>query len=166
MPVYFLYEQGYGPDRIKIGRGKSVEKRRRALQTGNPDLLKLIGYIKSDNDVRLEATLHQEFHHRRGDRGEWFHLEPADILPVLQRFHGKAFVGKTDDAFEIVGYDRDGIPEFVGVWEWGDLSHEECCPFCGCLGGLHFQEASWMYHCVACDTVTNFEENDPGPPED
>ncbi len=87
------------------------------------------------------------------------------LLPVLQRFHGDAFVGKTADAFEIVGYDRDGIPEHVGVWEWGDLSLEECCPFCGCLGGLHFQEASWMYHCLACDTLTNFEDDTRTAPE-
>ncbi|MBB1177661.1 GIY-YIG nuclease family protein [Brevundimonas aurantiaca] len=165
MPVYFLYQEGHGPDRIKIGRARRVEERRRQLQTGNPDRLKLVGFINADDDARLERDLHRHFAEVRGEFGEWFNLQPADVLPVLQRFHGDAFVGKTADAFEIVGYDRDGIPEHVGVWEWGDLSLEECCPFCGCLGGLHFQEASWMYHCLACDTLTNFEDDTRTAPE-
>ena len=62
------------------------------------------------------------------------------------------------DALEVVGYDRDGIPEYMGVCEWADFEFYECCPFCGCFCGMHFQEASYMYHCVNCDTLTNFED--------
>lgn len=134
------------------------------MQTGNPDRLKLVGYINSDDDVALEKQLHAKYATIRNGLGEWFFLQPADVLPILQRFHGDAYVGKTGDAFEIASYDKDGIPEYVGVWEWGDLSFEECCPFCGCLGGLHFQDASWMYHCIACDTLTNFDTEEPVDP--
>lgn len=70
------------------------------------------------------------------------------------------FVAKNADAFQLVGYDRDAVPEYLGVWEWGDLELEECCPFCGCLFGMHFQDASQMYHCLNCDTLTNFSELD------
>ena len=63
--------------------------------------------------------------------GEWFDIEPADILPVLMRAGRDGFVAKNADAFQIVGYDRDAVPEYLGVWEWGDLEIDECCPFCG-----------------------------------
>ena len=53
------------------------------------------------------------------------------------------------------------VPEYLGVWEWGDLEIEECCPFCGCLCGMHFQDASQMYYCLNCDTLTDFSEVDP-----
>ncbi len=35
---------------------------------------------------------------------------------------------------------------------------EECCPFCRCLGGMHFQDASQMYNCISCDTLHDFSE--------
>jgi hypothetical protein len=78
------------------------------------------------------------------------------------------FVAKNADAFQIVGYDRDAIPEYLGVWEWADLEIDECCPFCGCLCGMHFQEASQMYYCIRCDTLTDFSELDPReyPPDE
>lgn len=37
------------------------------------------------------------------------------------------------------------MEEYLGVWEWVDLEIDECCPFCGCLCGIHFQQASQMY---------------------
>jgi hypothetical protein len=59
-------------------------------------------------------------------------------------------------------------PEYLGVWEWADLEIDECCPFCGCLCGMHFQEASQMYYCIRCDTLTDFSELDPReyPPDE
>ena len=56
-------------------------------------------------------------------------------------------MAKNADAFEIIGRDRDGIPEYLGVWNWGDLELENACPFGGCLCGMHFQDASSMYWC-------------------
>lgn len=101
-------------------------------------------------------------------RGEWFAIEPADILPILQCAGPDGFVAKNADAFQIIGYDRDAIPEYLGVWEWADLEIDECCPFCGCLCGMHFQDSSRMYHSIRCDTLTDFSELDPheDPPED
>tara|TARA_R110002051_G_scaffold134853_4_gene207808 strand:- start:1687 stop:2196 length:510 start_codon:yes stop_codon:yes gene_type:complete len=161
MAVYFLFAESPGEPRIKIGRTKGpIEKRRRALQTGNPDRLKLVGEIRSKNDSKLEAALHREFEAMRVDpKLEWFWLEPAAVWPVLERHQYIAFVGVQGDAFEIVDHDRDGIPEYAGIWEWGQFDHERCCPFCGWLGGMHFQDASQMYHCTECDTLTIFEED-------
>lgn len=41
--------------------------------------------MRTDDDVRLEKEIHQNFSHLRGN-GEWFDLDPADILPILKHF--------------------------------------------------------------------------------
>ncbi|MBY3043204.1 GIY-YIG nuclease family protein [Rhizobium ruizarguesonis] len=159
MPVYFLGEDEKGCNRIKIGVAKNIAARRRKLQTANSEELRLLGWIETDDAFQVERLLHQKFDARHV-RGEWFDIEPADILPILKRKGRHGFVAKNADAFQIVGYDRDAIPEYLGVWEWGDLEIDECCPFCGCLCGMHFQDASQMYHCLNCDTLTDFSELD------
>jgi hypothetical protein len=165
MPVYFISQ--VERDRIvtKIGKAKDIQKRRRELQTGNPTLLEVVGWIKSGDDFALERTLHRHFAQRRVF-GEWFDIQPADALPLLMRAGIDGFVAKNADAFEIVGYDKDAVPEYLGVWNWGDLELEECCPFCGCMCGMHFQEASWMHHCLNCDALTDFSELSPPEPDD
>jgi hypothetical protein len=67
--VYFIEAIGLG--KIKIGRTKGdVMERLRALSTGSPCKLRLLGHI--DGDHSTERTLHQQFSHIRMDR-EWFH---------------------------------------------------------------------------------------------
>ncbi len=67
----------------------------------------------------------------------------------------------TADAFEIIGHDRDAVPEYLGVWEWGDLELDECCPLCGAMCGMHFQEASQAYHCISCGRLSDFSDQTP-----
>ncbi len=159
MPVYFLGEEEKGCSPIKIGVAKNIEARKRNLQTGNPLELRLLGWIETADEFGLEARLKNELKAVRS-RGEWFNIEPADILPFLVRAGRDGFVAKNADAFQITGYDSDAIPEYLGVWEWADLEIDKCCPFCGCLCGMHFEEASQMYYCIRCDTLTNFPEFD------
>ena len=132
--IYFFIEDSN--EQVKIGRAKDIERRRKGLQTGNPRKLLLLGWIRTDDDVRLEKEIHQNFSHLRGTDG---------------------FVGTTGDSFEVIGNDRDGVPEYLGVWNWGNLEWSECCPFCGSFCGMHFQDASSMYHCLNCDTLTTFD---------
>ena len=157
MPVYFIGEEDTPCCRIKIGVAKNIERRRSNLQTGNPLELRLLGWINTEGNFELERRLHQHFSARRV-RGEWFAIEPADILLIPMRAARDGFVAKNTNAFQIVGYDRDAVPEYVGVWEWGELEIDECCPFCGCLCGMAFQEASQMYHCISCDALTDFSD--------
>jgi Meiotically Up-regulated Gene 113 (MUG113) protein len=161
VPVYFLGEDENRCSPIKIGVAKNIEGRKRNLQTGNPLELRLLGWIQTSDDFGLEAQLKKHFLAVRG-RGEWFDIEPVDILPFLTRAGLNGFVAKNADAFQITGYDKDAIPEYLGIWEWADLEIDECCPFCGCLCGMHFQEASQMYHCIQCDTLTDFSELNSG----
>jgi hypothetical protein len=112
MPLYFIGDEDSGYCRIKIGVAKDIEKRRSNLQTGNPSVIRLLGWINTDAAFELERRLHRHFAATRV-RGEWFAIEPADILPILMRATSDGFVAKNADAFQIVGYDRDAIPEYL-----------------------------------------------------
>lgn len=157
MPVYFFGERENSCNPIKIGVAKNIGVRKRNLQTGNPLELVLLGWIEADDTFQLERHLHKRFDAARV-RGEWFAIEAADILPLLMQAGRAGFVTKNADSFQITNYDSDSIPEYLGVWEWGDLEIHECCPLCGCLCGMHFEDASQMYHCLNCDTLTDFSE--------
>jgi hypothetical protein len=156
MSVYFIIDRE--SDAVKIGRSKRPKKRLVDLQTGNPNRLELMGWIEPKDDSALELALHRSYapQHRLL---EWFNIDMEDVLSELKRYAG--FVPKNADAFEIIGYDRDGIPEYVGVCEWQDFEYEECCPFCGCMRGMYFNEAAEMYHCLTCDELTTFEFLNP-----
>lgn len=160
MAIYFIHQEEKGNWLMKIGRAKDIHRRLKQLQTGNPKELKIVGWIKSENDHLSERALHRKYG-AANVGGEWFNLQPADILEDLQAAWINGFVAKNADAFEIVGYDRDAVPEYMGVWDWGDLEIKECCPYCGCMCGMAFQDASQMYHCLSCDALTDFSENSP-----
>ena len=134
LSVYFIGENEGGCFSIKIGVAKNIAVRKRNLQVGNPRELRLLGWITADDDFGFKGQLKKHFRARR-PRGEWFNIEPADILPFLVRAGRKGFVAKNADAFQITGYDSDAVPEYLGVWHWADLEIDVCC-------GLHFQEPS------------------------
>lgn len=160
MPVYFLGEIEEGHFRVKIGVAKDIKNRVRQLQTGNSIELRLLGWIETDEPFNMERLLHTHFKkdHRRG---EWFDIQAAQIYPILKRAGIDGFVAKNTNAFEIVGYDRDAIPEYIGVWEWGRLEIYESCPFCGCMCGMDYQESTYMYYCLSCHAYTDFTELNP-----
>lgn len=160
MAVYFIHQEERGQWLMKIGRALNITRRLGQLQTGNPKQLALVGWIDSANDAGTEKALHRKYAGANVG-GEWFVLQPADILADLQAAGIDGFVAKNANAFEITGRDRDAVPEYLGVWVWADLEIDECCPFCGCLCGMAFQDASQMYHCLSCDALTDFSELSP-----
>jgi hypothetical protein len=151
MPVYFIRE--LGSLAIKIGRASEVKRRVGQLQTGNPSKLELLGWLVTENDAKAELMLHESFIEER-IRGEWFSIDQDDVLRELRRNHG--FIPKRTDAFEIVGYDRDGIPEYAGVCDWADFEVYECCPFCGCFCGMHQVGEYPLFSCMSCGELTDF----------
>lgn len=160
MAVYFIHQEERGQWLMKIGRATDIRRRIGQLQTGNPKQLALVGWIEAADDARTEKLLYRKYAVANVG-GEWFALQPADILSDLQAAGIEGFVAKNTDAFEITGRDRDAVAEYRGVWVWADLEIDECCPFCGCLCGMAFQDASQMYHCLSCDTLTDFSDLSP-----
>lgn len=77
--VYLIGEENDGL-KYKIGCTKqtNIEKRLKALQTGNPNKLTLINYFETETPYKLEKMLHTHFKGRQ-TLNEWFDLETTDI---------------------------------------------------------------------------------------
>lgn len=70
--VYFVQSGKTGP--IKIGISRNIEKRLETMQTGNPNLLRLLFCIEADSRGHareIECWLHRRFKSQH-IRGEWF----------------------------------------------------------------------------------------------
>ena len=158
MAVYFMADRRNSL--VKIGVSSNRDRRLRQLQTGNPFELEFMGWIDDEVDhYCIEKDLHEKYKNKHF-RGEWFSINQDDVIHELKLHHG--FIPKNEDAFQVIGYDKDGIPEYLGVWDWQEFDLEECCPLCGCLCGMHYKEQIMMYYCMNCDTLTNFED-EPAP---
>ena len=167
MPVYFIAENendDHGSLRVKIGRSKDIQIRLRALKTGSPYELKLMGWIESDDDKQLERKLHERYIDQNIHL-EWFLLPPEDVLNEL-RSHGiSAYISTEKNTFEIISRDKDGVPEYYGSWKWGDVDDSEFCPQCGCSCGLQYNENYGTDRCLKCGIIYEYEEDPGNEPE-
>jgi hypothetical protein len=71
----------------KIGTSYNPKKRRKEIQTGNPEQVDLIHDYESNNALLIETTLHNIYTYGR-KKGEWFDLsvyEEAHFLEYCQR---------------------------------------------------------------------------------
>lgn len=77
-------------NRFKIGKTTNIEDRMKALQTGSPDALKLIGFIQAPpGDIsRIESELHKKYGRNRigssGTAKEWFVLDPDEARRIAR----------------------------------------------------------------------------------
>jgi len=71
--------------RYKIGyTTKSISKRIKQLQTGNPNKLSLLqSYQATERGRRLESMLHTHYKFKRIS-GEWFELDKNDIESFIE----------------------------------------------------------------------------------
>ena len=165
MPVYFIADNendDYRSLRIKIGRSRDIQARMRALQTGSPYELKLMGWIESNDDKQLESRLHKKYADQHA-RLEWFELEPADVFEELRRHGIFAYIATEENAFEIASRDKDGVPEYCGAWKWGDVDDSEFCPKCGCGCGLQDNENYGGERCLNCGIIYEYDGDDDEP---
>lgn len=156
MTVYFITEEGgsgpAGQLEVKIGMSREPLRRLAKLQTGNPRLIKLMGEIRTKtlpDDRRVEAQFHRLFDNRRGN-GEWFRLSAEDVIASFKRFSPIAYAAVGSEPFEIIGYDKDAIPEFASAWEWGEVDQYDFCPSCGWACGWTYSENHGGDVCLEC----------------
>jgi len=153
--VYFIAENensNYANLRVKIGISGKIDRRIRELQTGSPYELKLMGWIESNNDKELEDELHEKYA-KKHTHLEWFNLGVSDVLEELKSHSTNAYIAVNSNAFEVVALDHDGLPEYVGAWQWADIEYEEFCPLCGWGGGLSYNENYGGDRCLKCGIV-------------
>ena len=164
--VYFIVEDDgdYHPESqspIKVGISVDIDRRLKQLQTGNPDRLFILGWIPSSDYKELEKKLHRDLA-SKNIQGEWFRLNAYEVIELLQRHLGN--LARDREQLEFIGCDRDGISEFLSVWDWWDFEPEQCCSYCGSFSGMHYNEQLQSLYCHSCDTVEaweNPEEPDP-----
>lgn len=87
--VYAIGPKDSGP--TKIGFTNDLEKRLRAIQTGNPTKVIIHHYIEFDNEKdmrKAEKALHRTLAHHR-EKGEWFNILPeeAKLELTFQEMH-------------------------------------------------------------------------------
>lgn len=164
MTVYFiteLSEDDRDPLRIKIGRTGNIKRRMSNLQTGNPDVLALMGEIRTQgipDDRIVERALHERYAAKHLIR-EWFSLDAGDVIDALKSHSSMAFITVGSEPFEIVSYDRDAVPEFASPWAWGDVEIHEFCPCCGWAGGWSYNENYGGERCLSCGaTEAHFDQ--------
>ncbi|WP_309085908.1 GIY-YIG nuclease family protein [Chelativorans sp.] len=167
MVVYFVTELDNslaGKLHVKIGRSRALERRMANLQTGNRRKIALMGQIRTasvSEDRSIEQRLHLLFEDKLDTR-EWFSLSPDDVVSALKLFSSNAYIAVGQDAFEIISYDRDAIPEFASPWLWGELDCYEFCPFCGWACGWTYSENHGGDVCLECGaSERNYDTLEP-----
>ncbi len=81
-------------------------------------------------------------------------------ISTIQPFIEPKILVLLNISYELFSKDEDiykALVQRIGIWNWGNLEWSKCCPFCGSFCGMHFQEASYTYHCLNCDTLTSFD---------
>lgn len=89
----FIYLINSGQtNRYKIGISKNPPKRKKGLQTGNPQDLSLVDYYESESYQKIETVLHRSLKHKKYIEddfkflgGEWFVLTNEDVLNFKQK---------------------------------------------------------------------------------
>ena len=135
--VYFIVS-GFS-NYVKIGvTSRPIGARIKDMQTGNPDVLRLMGFIVCDDrkhalKIEKEVQLSCDLKHHRN---EWFQLDSKDILSVLGHYHGCGYIALSGNSKQLVGVDEEGIPEYASLWDWDELNWLDCCPDCGLVNGV------------------------------
>lgn len=97
IPRYLYVINQIGTNFYKIGITNDLNKRIRALQTGNPNTLNYVIAVQSDLEdskgkeiIYLERFLHRNYKSRRKN-GEWFQLSRLDVCKIFLFLSGTIY---------------------------------------------------------------------------
>jgi hypothetical protein len=76
--VYLIWANGTDKYKIGVTSKARLEKRLKALQTGNSEELILVHTVITKFPTIVESTVHRDFKHLR-QQGEWFTLSKEDV---------------------------------------------------------------------------------------
>jgi hypothetical protein len=101
-------------NRIKIGCTIDVDKRLRVLQTGCPEVLRVL-LILPRGDYQIETKLHKQFAKRR-IQGEWFEYAPEIAYFIQKRLEARVRLKELEEE-----YLRE--KEAESYWEYQEQKH-------------------------------------------
>lgn len=82
--VYLLLQTDIdGKESYKIGVSGNPEKRRIALQTGNPNKIVLLKQYESKNYLKVEQWLHRKYQTKTEAKNEWRILTDEQIFSFI-----------------------------------------------------------------------------------
>lgn len=119
--------------RLKIGQSTRVDLRRRQVQTGNSDPVRVVFCVELSNAVEVEGQLHARLSHCR-KQGEWFEVSLATAFQHLVAI--KDALRFADDAELLLagttapdGKRKPSTPEeFEAFWRWVTQSYPDAHP--------------------------------------
>ena len=94
--VYFILDEK--SNAVKIGKSNNIKERLLDLQTGNPNTLKVLRYVKcksEESSFHLEKQYHKKFEHLHMI-GEWFNYDKC----VFDKLFTENFVNVDNDNIE------------------------------------------------------------------
>ncbi|KAF3976859.1 MAG: hypothetical protein HFP77_09790 [Methylococcales symbiont of Iophon sp. n. MRB-2018] len=100
------------------------------------------------DDPSFEKRLYRKYKDNNL-QGEWFSIEPCDVLDELKAKSTSSFICVHSNVSEFLGCDRDAAPEYLDPWEWRDTEIEEFCPQCD-WGGVRHNSALGSENYLRC----------------
>jgi len=86
--VYFVKHNGLDPIKIGMSNYNNPFHRIGVMETASPFGMELLGFIKTDNPLKLEKKYHSKFR-SSCIKGEWFSIPVEQIYSILEHHNGK-----------------------------------------------------------------------------
>lgn len=81
----YVYLMSDGEGSVKIGVSNNPERRRKQLQTGQEDHLKILKTWQTKHPYALESRLHRKYaQYRKRADGEWFDLPKSEVRKLVR----------------------------------------------------------------------------------
>lgn len=97
--VYFFKHVGLSPVKVGMTTSETVTNRFESFKTYAPYGAEILGYIETENPLKLEQLIHNQFKEKRL-QGEFFEIS-TDIVNSLILKHSSSKVNKIKHAFNV-----------------------------------------------------------------
>ena len=97
--VYFMKHRGLDPVKIGMSTHNNPFDRIEAMETASPFGIELLGFIKTDDPIKLERAYHSKFFSLHV-KGEWFSVSVEKINSILDYHNDNKVVLQIENIIE------------------------------------------------------------------
>ena len=91
--IYFVKHKGLDPIKIGMSNYNNPFHRIGDMETASPFGIELLGFVKTDNPLKLEKKYHSKFSSSR-IKGEWFSIPIEQVYSILEYHNGKNVISQ------------------------------------------------------------------------